>query len=336
MAGEKEPRLFDEMDYTIHEIPIKDIRILPIQDRITHDQSSIDVLAQQIKEHGLHTEIWVNDDRDGGYALISGYRRLSAHKVIKKETIRAKVFNRPNDQLFLMKVMENIHRKNYDAYEMIKLHLDLIYLDYYDQNNSLRPIYTATQFATTLYKLLLKERQGYGTITKEERRAIRGIDKYIKKLGFYKSRREFENRLVLLDMDKRITGMLGAERVSMRTAILIHTKRTILDAEHFDRFVQELNGIAVTSGKPVSREDVKEVFLRLQSQQKKTDPPSFRAIDKKIRSIRRLDKVERDTWDSDSLQGYYKRLEELERYLEEQVEKLKVKDVQDEKSVVAA
>jgi ParB family transcriptional regulator, chromosome partitioning protein len=63
----------------------------PQQPRRTFNQIELDELARSIEERGLQVPIVVEDAGNGKYILVSGERRLRAHKQLKLTTINAEV-----------------------------------------------------------------------------------------------------------------------------------------------------------------------------------------------------------------------------------------------------
>jgi len=77
----------------IHEVPLKDIKDPArsgLNVRRTDRDAGVENLAASIKKHGLINPIVLRGEfGKPPYELISGHRRLAAHKVLRKKTIRA-------------------------------------------------------------------------------------------------------------------------------------------------------------------------------------------------------------------------------------------------------
>ena len=80
------------------EVAIDSIKPNPYQPRKNFDESSLQELANSIKESGLLQPIVVKESVDG-YVLIAGERRLRASKLAKKETIKAIVTDVDDTQM---------------------------------------------------------------------------------------------------------------------------------------------------------------------------------------------------------------------------------------------
>ena len=101
----------------IAKIAISEIRPNPNQPRREFDQSSLQELANSIKEKGVVTPITVRE-LDSRYELIAGERRWRASKILNKKTIPAYIIKVKNDaEIMEIALIENIQRKNLNALE---------------------------------------------------------------------------------------------------------------------------------------------------------------------------------------------------------------------------
>ena len=109
----KRPKRVDE----IAKIAISEIRPNPNQPRREFDQSSLQELANSIKEKGVVTPITVRK-LDSRYELIAGERRWRASKILNKKTIPAYIIKVKNEaEIMEIALIENIQRKNLNAIE---------------------------------------------------------------------------------------------------------------------------------------------------------------------------------------------------------------------------
>ena len=112
-SATKRPKRVDE----IAKIAISEIRPNPNQPRREFDQSSLQELANSIKEKGVVTPITVRE-LDSRYELIAGERRWRASKILNKKTIPAYIIKVKNDaEIMEIALIENIQRKNLNAIE---------------------------------------------------------------------------------------------------------------------------------------------------------------------------------------------------------------------------
>ena len=112
-SASKRPKRVDE----IAKIAISEIRPNPNQPRREFDQSSLQELANSIKEKGVVTPITVRK-LNSRYELIAGERRWRASKILNKKTIPAYIIKVKNEaEIMEIALIENIQRKNLNAIE---------------------------------------------------------------------------------------------------------------------------------------------------------------------------------------------------------------------------
>ncbi len=99
-------------------IPVSRIKTNPHQPRKYFDDKALDELAASIKEKGVITPITVRADKNNGYILIAGERRLRASKLVRKKDIPAYILE-VTDEAEMMEValIENIQRENLNPIE---------------------------------------------------------------------------------------------------------------------------------------------------------------------------------------------------------------------------
>jgi ParB family chromosome partitioning protein len=111
----------------IDELLIESISANPFQPRKHFDEAALEQLSQSIVEHGLLQPIVVMEKEDG-YLLIAGERRLRAHKLAKLTHIKAIIASVDIDDIKLreLALIENIQRENLNAIELAKSYAELI------------------------------------------------------------------------------------------------------------------------------------------------------------------------------------------------------------------
>lgn len=95
------------------------------QDRLEIDQSQIEELAQSILEIGLLSPIEVVKTEDG-YEIVFGHRRWLAHKVLKKEYIKARVIELNENDIKIRRATENIGRANLTPLEEGLIYTEMV------------------------------------------------------------------------------------------------------------------------------------------------------------------------------------------------------------------
>lgn len=111
----------------IEELNVDIITPNPFQPRKHFDEQALEELSHSIVAHGLLQPIVVIEKEDG-YLLIAGERRLRAHKLAKLETIKAIIADVEIDEVRLreLALLENIQRENLNAIELAKSYSELI------------------------------------------------------------------------------------------------------------------------------------------------------------------------------------------------------------------
>ena len=108
-------------------IEIKAIRPNPKQPRKDFDPDALMGLAESIKEHGLIQPIIVEEAK-GGYVLVSGERRLRAHKLLGLKSIEAVIRGNTNHngrELLTSAIVENLQREDMNPIEMAQAYAGL-------------------------------------------------------------------------------------------------------------------------------------------------------------------------------------------------------------------
>lgn len=104
---------------SIKEILIKELSTNPYQPRIEMDSLQLEELALSIEREGLLQPILISPNKDsGGYVILAGHRRVEAHKLLHKDTIKAVVHNKvSHEQLAIIPIVENLQRDDMDPIE---------------------------------------------------------------------------------------------------------------------------------------------------------------------------------------------------------------------------
>jgi len=111
----------------VEELEVKEISANPYQPRKHFDEQALVELSESIKSHGLLQPIVVLEKEDG-YLLIAGERRLRAHKLANLTKIKAIIADVDIDSAKLreLALIENIQRENLNAIELANSYAELI------------------------------------------------------------------------------------------------------------------------------------------------------------------------------------------------------------------
>lgn len=99
-------------------VPLNDIQTNPFQPRKEFDDTSLQELAQSIREQGIITPITVRRMPDGKYQLIAGERRYRASQLAGLTELPAYIRVATDGQMMEMALVENIQRENLNAMEI--------------------------------------------------------------------------------------------------------------------------------------------------------------------------------------------------------------------------
>lgn len=107
----------DSVVSDVSDIDVSNIVINPHQPRLEIAAVELQELAESIRLHGLIQPIAVART-DSGYQLISGHRRLEAHKVLGRDTVRANIIDADEDDLAVLALIENVQRSDLHPLEV--------------------------------------------------------------------------------------------------------------------------------------------------------------------------------------------------------------------------
>ena len=109
----------------VSEIELDLIHANPYQPRKVFDQNSLEELAYSIRDHGLLQPIVVTEGIDG-YTLISGERRLRAHKFLNLKTIKVVLADIPLGKFRELAIIENIQRDELNSIDLAVSYKELL------------------------------------------------------------------------------------------------------------------------------------------------------------------------------------------------------------------
>jgi len=189
----------------VAELDVESITPNPFQPRKHFDEVALKELSQSIKEHGLLQPIVVIEKEDG-YLLIAGERRLRAHKLAKIETVKAIVADAGIDDIKLreLALLENIQRENLNAIELANSYAELIEVHNITHDNLSDIVHKSRSQITNTMRLLslskyAQEQLVLGKISQGHAKVLVGLDEKKQKviinsiLGQKLSVRETEN-----------------------------------------------------------------------------------------------------------------------------------------------
>ena len=94
------------------------IQANPNQPRKIFDEEKLEELSSSILEHGLIQPITVIENEDDTFTLVSGERRLRAHKLANLQTVKSILLDIDTFKLREIALIENIQRDDLNVVEL--------------------------------------------------------------------------------------------------------------------------------------------------------------------------------------------------------------------------
>ncbi len=154
----------------------------PFQPRKHFDEQALKELSESIAEHGLLQPIVVIE-KEEGYLLIAGERRLRAHKLAKLSTVKAIIADADIDDIKLreLALLENIQRENLNAIELANSYAELIEVHEITHDNLSSIVHKSRSQITNTMRLLslskyAQEQLILGKISQGHAKVLVGLD----------------------------------------------------------------------------------------------------------------------------------------------------------------
>jgi len=172
----------------VEDIDVNRIAANPFQPRKHFDEQALKELSQSIAEHGLLQPIVVIEKEDG-YLLIAGERRLRAHKLAKLTKIKAIIANVDIDEVRLreLALIENIQRENLNAIELANSYAELIEVHNITHDDLSSIVHKSRSQITNTMRLLslspyVQEQLVEGKISQGHAKVLVGLDEKKQKI----------------------------------------------------------------------------------------------------------------------------------------------------------
>ncbi len=172
----------------VEELLVDAIAPNPFQPRKHFDEKALEELSKSIKEHGLLQPIVVIEKEDG-YLLIAGERRLRAHKIAKLTTIKAIIADVEIDEVRLreLALIENIQRENLNAIELANSYAELIEVHKITHDELSQIVHKSRSQITNTMRLLslcnsVQKQVASGKISQGHAKVLVGLDKKKQKI----------------------------------------------------------------------------------------------------------------------------------------------------------
>jgi ParB family chromosome partitioning protein len=211
----------------VEEILIDSITPNPFQPRKNFNENALQELSDSVKEHGLLQPIIVIE-KENGYLLIAGERRLRAHKLAKIATIKAIIANVDIDEIKLreLSLLENIQREDLNSIELANSYAELIEVHKITHDELSGIVHKSRSQITNTMRLLTLSSYAqkqiiFGKISQGHAKVLVGLDEKRQKIvidsiiGQKLSVRDAEKMVKRYKVDKDTT--LSSPKVSLLT-----------------------------------------------------------------------------------------------------------------------
>jgi len=178
----------EESGARVEELDVESITPNPFQPRKHFDEDALKELSESVKKHGLLQPIVVIE-KENGYLLIAGERRLRAHKLAKLPTIKAIIADTKIDEFRMreLALIENIQRENLNAIELANSYAELIEVHEITHDELSAIVHKSRSQITNTMRLLAlspyaKEKLSMGKISQGHAKILVGLDEKKQKI----------------------------------------------------------------------------------------------------------------------------------------------------------
>ncbi|KAB7884625.1 ParB/RepB/Spo0J family partition protein [Poseidonibacter ostreae] len=202
-------------DLKLQYINIKDIVMPKYDDRSGIDKARIISLAESIKNNGLIQHPVLKDLGDGTYEKKVGRRRILATKHNGNEKILAKILplGLTDEEEDFIIWDENNQREDLNLYDKIRFHLRFICRKFELLNDA-----EAIKLINNCHFF----KKPKATVSDENRQKVIDLEKFLVKLGSYKSVSSLMNNLQVLNFDEFILDAMKESKISYKLAYLLN------------------------------------------------------------------------------------------------------------------
>ncbi len=269
------PIVDNDLSDSYRSVHIDSIRPNPYQPRTEWNQQELAELADSIKTNGLIQPIIVRPV-ETGYEIIAGERRFRAAKLASLATIPALVRQATDEQLLELALVENIHRKDLNPIERAKAYQNYLNTFSLTQSdaaerlgenrsvvaNHLRLLDLPSEIKLMLIKGKLSMGHARAILslpTDELRRklanramagrlSVRDVERLVRKslTGNEQSRRIVEKAANIVDLESKLTGLLGT-KVSIDTRKNGQRGKITIEFYSLDEFERITEAVGLTT-----------------------------------------------------------------------------------------
>ncbi|RLA77427.1 MAG: chromosome partitioning protein ParB [Epsilonproteobacteria bacterium] len=172
----------EKQNTIVEELEVDRITANPYQPRKHFDEQALVELSESIKTHGLLQPIVVLEKEDG-YLLVAGERRLRAHKLANMSEIKAIIadVNIDSSKLRELALIENIQRENLNAIELANSYAELLEVHKITHEELSTVVHKSRSQITNTMRLLalsayVQDKLSKGSISQGHAKMLVGMD----------------------------------------------------------------------------------------------------------------------------------------------------------------
>ena len=224
----------------ITKILLSEIRSNPYQPRKTFDESTLQELANSIKEYGIIEPVIVKKAIKG-YELVAGERRCKAAKLAGLESIPAVIKDFNDQEMMEIALLENIQREDLNAIDEAEAYEKIITIGKMTQEEFAQKFGKSRSYVTNMLGLLILPAPVKEMVRNKEL-----------SMGHARALSKLEDKSKIIDLANRVVK----EGLSVRSLESIINEEGIPKRTKQDRFIKETKSIQNTIYERLMREKV--------------------------------------------------------------------------------
>ena len=221
----------------VKEIEIDKIIPNPYQPRKIFDEKSLKELANSIKQQGLiQPVIIVRDDNE--FILIAGERRLRAHKILKKDKIKAIIIDFDLTKFREYAIIENLQREDLNVLDLAYSLYELIEEHNYTHEEVANIVSKSRSYVTNILRMLklsdyAKEKLRENKITFGHAKSIVNLDE--------NTQRMIVDSIIGQKLSAREAEKLAKKyKIPVQKSLNFETKKTTKENDELDEIVDKI------------------------------------------------------------------------------------------------
>lgn len=265
-------------------------------ERVGEDET-LEELGEDIEKHGLWHPVVIEELPNGRYRKLIGRRRIKAHKLRGLKKIKAIIvpLNADPYERNLIVASENNHRKNYNDFEEVSLHITQLSL--------------LLKCESEKAKVYIGQVNNFkkGTLKQLDQNIVDAVEKVVNDLKIFKTVSTLNNKLPVLNLQPLLLDNLIRGNLSYKVARLIDSYSAKLSTKVFNTAILQIvndklgydkaleylkTQLAPKVDKSVENKIVKDYSTRIRSINNNQDSFSKLPQDKQTQILHKLQEIQ--------------------------------------------